>query len=436
MRAHPGPRPRRGRARLNLLARAEMDQAGLLGAERLEEGGREWGVGDRLVCGRNDYRLGVRNGTRGSVLALPGSGGLLVETDEGRQIAIPPAYLEHAQLGYAVTGHVSQGETVDRAYLLASPDRGGREGAYVAGSRHRIDLRVYVAGPEPEALADALASAWSRSQAKRLALDLVPPERRAALVEEARAELADELPERLEARLAEPRAERAGLTALLRTYPEDAAARLGRLEAEAARAGEASGASVQRAEEARARVEAVPAWRAGQRATARQELRAAEAEAAQAREREQGLRERAAAARSAPDGPEAWEAAHPGARDQYRAVTRELREAERIGAERAIAGAIAHPPAAIERTLGLRPADPEHRRAWDSAAAALARYRHAHHLGDDSPSALGPCPSAGPGRRAWQEAERAAVRACSQLGRPLEHDAIGEGQGRGFEREL
>jgi ATP-dependent exoDNAse (exonuclease V) alpha subunit len=142
----------------------------------LVAGGREWAVGDRLTCRRNDYRLGVRNGTRGSVVALsPAYGSLVLRTDEGRTLCLPAAYLKHVEYGYAATGHVSQGETVDRTYLLASAGRGGREWAYVAGSRHRLDLSVFAADYDDERLEEALAAAWSRSQATRLALDLASP---------------------------------------------------------------------------------------------------------------------------------------------------------------------------------------------------------------------------------------------------------------------
>jgi ATP-dependent exoDNAse (exonuclease V) alpha subunit len=176
---------------LNALARAEREKAGLLGSDRLVAAGREWAAGDRLTCRRNDYRLGVRNGTRGSVVALdPASGGLMLRTDEGRTVSLPAAYLTHAEHGYAATGHVSQGETVDRTYLLAGSGRGGREWAYVAGSRHRIDLRVYAVHHDGDRLQEALVAAWRRAQATRLAVDLASLERREANITEARTLLA------------------------------------------------------------------------------------------------------------------------------------------------------------------------------------------------------------------------------------------------------
>ncbi len=77
----------------------------------------------------------------------PEAGALTLRADDGRLIVLPSDYLEHAHHGYALTGHVSQGATVERTYLLASPERGGAEWAYVAASRHRMDLRVYASLP-------------------------------------------------------------------------------------------------------------------------------------------------------------------------------------------------------------------------------------------------------------------------------------------------
>ncbi len=161
-------------AALNQLARHRMDQAGLLGPERLTIGEREWAEGDRLVCRRNNYHpeLDVRNGTRATVTHVDlQARALTIRTDEGRTVRLPEDYLEHAHHAYATTGHISQGITVDRTYLLASPERGGQEWGYVAGSRHRIDLHLYAADFDPDTAADALSRGWQRTRAKTLAID-------------------------------------------------------------------------------------------------------------------------------------------------------------------------------------------------------------------------------------------------------------------------
>src|SRR5205823_2614635 len=54
---------------LNDGARALLMRAGLLGNEAVELDGREFRVSDRVLCRRNDARLGVRNGTRATIVA-------------------------------------------------------------------------------------------------------------------------------------------------------------------------------------------------------------------------------------------------------------------------------------------------------------------------------------------------------------------------------
>jgi conjugative relaxase-like TrwC/TraI family protein len=165
---------RREVAQLNQLARSRLDDAGQLGKTRLIAHGNEWAVGDRLLCRRNDYRptVDVRNGTRGTVTRVDRAHDTLsIRADDGRDVALPTDYLAHVQHGYASTGHTSQGATVDRTYLLATPARGGREWGYVAGSRHRIDLRVYSVHHDRTKAQRALETTWLRSQAKTLAID-------------------------------------------------------------------------------------------------------------------------------------------------------------------------------------------------------------------------------------------------------------------------
>ena len=168
------------------------------------------------MCRRNDYRLGVRNGTRGTVLGVdPLARALRVLADDGVAVRLSAEYLENAHHGYAITGHTSQGATVDRTYLLATPERGGAEWAYVASTRQRVDLAVFVVHHEPERLEAALARSWGRSDAKHLALDLARGDARDHAVVAADGELERVLPERLVARLRDlrERRDRARVTA-------------------------------------------------------------------------------------------------------------------------------------------------------------------------------------------------------------------------------
>lgn len=139
-------------AALNALAHERMDDAGRLGPERLTTPpGEELGVGDRVLCRRNDLALGLTNGTRGAIVDVDRAlRQVTIETDRGRTVRILGAYIEagHLQLGYAITGHASQGITVDRAFVLATPGGPQREWAYVAFSRARTLTRIYLSAPD------------------------------------------------------------------------------------------------------------------------------------------------------------------------------------------------------------------------------------------------------------------------------------------------
>jgi conjugative relaxase-like TrwC/TraI family protein len=121
--------------------------AGQLGAERLQVGDRQFAVGDVVVCGKNALRwLGVANGGRGQVLAVdPEQRSLTVRLANGQEATLDGRYLDHRpawwtrgnpgrrtiDLGYASTGHRSQGVTLDRA-LVRVAGAEDREWFYVA----------------------------------------------------------------------------------------------------------------------------------------------------------------------------------------------------------------------------------------------------------------------------------------------------------------
>lgn len=72
--------------------------------------------------------------------------------------------IDHA---YAVTGHKSQGQTVEKAFFLPSPSMASREWTYVGASRTRGETRLYV----PEEQYKGLAKQISRSRMKGTTLD-------------------------------------------------------------------------------------------------------------------------------------------------------------------------------------------------------------------------------------------------------------------------
>ena len=100
------------------------------------------------LLNHNDPALGVTKGTRGHLTNLdPHHGEIQIRTDRGQTARLPHSYLQdgHVQLGYAITGHASQGITIDQAFVLATPQGPQREWGYVTLSRARRNTRLYVA---------------------------------------------------------------------------------------------------------------------------------------------------------------------------------------------------------------------------------------------------------------------------------------------------
>ncbi len=169
---------------LNEAAHALMLRSGRLGDCAVELAGREFRVGDRVLCRHNDTRLRIRNGTRATIVSLEHDS-LTLFDDAGATHRVPHAYAsEHLDHGYGLTGHATQGATLDRAYVLL-PDQGSlREWGYVACTRARAETRLYLAPEaiEPDSHArepddrppERAARALERSAAEPLALDQTP----------------------------------------------------------------------------------------------------------------------------------------------------------------------------------------------------------------------------------------------------------------------
>lgn len=170
---------------LNQMARQALRARGRLGADirvqvqkqvRNEDGEieqraayRTFAEGDRILFTRNDKKLGVQNGSLGYVTALSEQGEFAVVLDDGRTINFTAAAYGHIAPGYATTIHKSQGQTVDRAYVLAT-DRFNAHLAYVALTRHREEATVFYGRDQFASDAD-LTRTFSRQQPKDSTLD-------------------------------------------------------------------------------------------------------------------------------------------------------------------------------------------------------------------------------------------------------------------------
>lgn len=153
-------------------------QGELVGGERIESsrGEREFAVGDRIYFLRNERSLGVKNGTLATVESVrDGVLQVALDIDNTRKIVVDTGVYKDIDHGYASTIHKSQGVTVDRAFVLASPHF-DRHTTYVALSRHRESAEVHFAREDFKD-GDDLKLTLSRARPKELAIDFVDKRR-------------------------------------------------------------------------------------------------------------------------------------------------------------------------------------------------------------------------------------------------------------------
>jgi hypothetical protein len=391
---------------------------GRLGPQALTVDGQEYAVGDRIVTLRNQRRrLGVANGTRGTVTAVDEAvGALEVRTDHGRTVRLPSWYLTSSRrwprrrvdYGYAVTGHKCEGMTTDRTFVLGSEDI-YKEWGYTALSRGRLENRLYlvigdnpladevdVLGPPPQDPVGVIVRALGRSRAKTLALDhLVAARAKAA-----------ELPEQ------ELRARVARAAALLEQRPRLAAH---------------TGPAELRQEQARLRGyqreelswlgEACDQLAQGGLPRSQRRLQAAigdrEQALAQLGRRLADVDQRLADLDAQRAAQAAWDRDHAEPLGEALIFGRELSHRELAEAVRLEQD----PPGHLVAELGGRLDTPAGRAAWRAAAIAIQAYRASHQVNDPA-SALGPAPTDPAAQLEWTEAARltrAAVQAIDTL---------------------
>lgn len=156
---------------LNAAARERLRMSGGLGNDVsvcAERGARTFAVGDRVMFLENERSLGVKNGSLGDVQSVTATR-MAVLLDDGRSVAFDVKDYAAIDHGYAATIHKTQGVTVDRAHVLATPGL-DRHAAYVALSRHRerVDLHY---GQDDFADRNKLVRALCRERGKDMALD-------------------------------------------------------------------------------------------------------------------------------------------------------------------------------------------------------------------------------------------------------------------------
>lgn len=151
---------------LNELARATL--ADRLTGRALVIDGAVYQAGDTVMTLRNNARIDVRNGERGTVLAIDARARSMTVQIADRVVTLPATYLDagHVSHGYAMTVHKAQGLTVDRAFVLGTDDL-YREMGYVAMSRGRNGNHLFVVG-EPTREVEIHSPSVERSNEEHL----------------------------------------------------------------------------------------------------------------------------------------------------------------------------------------------------------------------------------------------------------------------------
>jgi Ti-type conjugative transfer relaxase TraA len=158
-----------------LVAQNALTEARVMMTER---GAREFAVGDRMIFLKNEKfveaaapelkRQTVKNGMLGTVTSTA-DGLMRVRLDSGREVAFRASTYRNVDHGYAATVHKSQGVTVDRVFVQASPSF-DQHLSYVAMSRHRHQVTLYAAKSDFPTF-DKLAATFGKSGAKTTTLD-------------------------------------------------------------------------------------------------------------------------------------------------------------------------------------------------------------------------------------------------------------------------
>jgi Ti-type conjugative transfer relaxase TraA len=147
---------------LNEQARSFRRAAGEIGKGEVietERGPREFAAGDRLYFLRNERSLDVRNGSLGTVEKIhDGLMQVRLDGETGRRVVVDSKQYPYLEYGYAATTHKTQGTTVDRTYVLATPHF-DRHSTYVALSRHRENVTMFYGQ-------DDFSPQWSKAPAE------------------------------------------------------------------------------------------------------------------------------------------------------------------------------------------------------------------------------------------------------------------------------
>ena len=158
-------------AMLNEAARERLQAQGQLGrgvTVQTERGERQFADNDRILFLKNERGLDVKNGSLGTI-EKASRDTLAVQLDDGRKVQVELKSYAHVDHGYAATVHKTQGMTVDRTHVLATPGMDAHS-SYVALSRHRSGTALHY-GRDDFTDETQLRRVLARERPKDMALD-------------------------------------------------------------------------------------------------------------------------------------------------------------------------------------------------------------------------------------------------------------------------
>lgn len=159
---------------LNRKAQLKREEQGELGAASITVNGQKIHTKDRVLFTENNPKYGVMNGDFGTVRAVdPLTKHLIVNLDNGNRVVIPTLVYKEIKLGYAMTTHKGQGQTVDNAFILTGGSMNDRELTYVQMSRTRDQTKIYIEKSDAGITLTELAKQMNRSRQKEMAHTII-----------------------------------------------------------------------------------------------------------------------------------------------------------------------------------------------------------------------------------------------------------------------
>ena len=381
---------------LNRRARTRLEPTGDLHGPTLLIDGTPFQAGDEVMTLRNDRRLRVRNGGRGTIVGVdPAACAVTVAFRTGETIALPTDYVAagHVTHAYAMTVHKAQG--------------------YVAMSRGRLSNHLYMVGPRPlDPDGAAHAPTRDRGADELLATGLATSKAQSLAVDH----LAD--PSLLIWTIGDLFAEQRRLRGVLLGAPEDRSHDVESL----TRTRDALHEDLHVLKRRRHDLVEGHRTRRERRRSADPELALVDAKQTDIEQRLARVEDNLGAARTSTRASEAFF-------EEHAPVARRLDQIDDIlndRIDRAVCRAINDPPAYLTRTIGPPPADGEPVGGWIDAATLIETHRLEHGILDGS-SALGTEPLDPSAQLLWRQVLREVQEVMSSSGvvreiSEVEHD--------------